>query len=211
MRVIDISVALRNGLVVWPSDAPVRIERKSFVERNGANVTEISLSSHTGTHVDPPLHFIAGGRSIDQLPPDLWVGPADVADFPGVERITAADLEHAGLPTDCRRLLLRTRNSQYWRQDDTTFHQDYAGISEDAAHWIVERGIRLIGIDYLSIEPYKMPGHPVHHTLLGAGLAILETINLSAVAPGRYQLICLPLLIAGGDGAPARALLVTEE
>ena len=209
MAIIDISVPIHNGQVVWPSDAPIEVKRLRTIERDGANVSRICLSDHSGTHVDPPLHFVAGGAPADQLPLDALIGPADVLAFPDLERITAADLESCSLPADCRRLLLRTRNSRYWAQGDTTFHQDYAALSEDGAHWVVDRGIRLVGIDYLSIEPWKMPGHPVHRTLLAAGVISLETINLSAVAPGRYQLYCLPLLILGGDGAPARAVLQT--
>lgn len=209
MSIIDISIPLQNGLVVWPSDTPLHIERRRTLERDGANVSELCMSLHAGTHVDPSLHFVAGGRPADQLPLDILVGPADVVDLSAVARISAADLQAQSLPADCRRLLLRTRNSHYWAQSDTAFHQDYVGLAEDAARWIVERGIQLVGIDYLSIEPYKMAGHPVHHILLEAQVICLETINLSAVAPGRYQLLCLPLRIAGGDGAPARAVLVS--
>lgn len=207
MSVIDISVPLHNSQVVWPSEPPVHVERKRTIERDGANVSELCMSLHSGTHVDPPLHFVAGGRPADQLALDVLVGPADVVDLADLARISAADLEARGLPADCRRVLLRTRNSQYWAQGDTTFHPDYVGLAEDAARWVVDRGIRLVGIDYLSVEPYRLPGHPVHRILLGAGVICLETINLSAVASGRYQLLCLPLLIAGGDGAPARAVL----
>ena len=210
MAVIDISIPLQNGVVVWPGDRPLELRRLRNLEQDGANVSELCLSSHTGTHVDPSLHFVAGGRTVDQLPLDILNGPADVADLTHVEQvITAADLEAAALPADCRRLLLRTRNSRWWAEDPHTFHKDYVGISADAAAWVVRRGIQLVGIDYLSIEPFRMPGHPVHHTLLGANVIVLETLDLSAVAAGRYQLLCLPLRIAGGDGGPARAALAT--
>ncbi|MDI7274392.1 MAG: cyclase family protein [Anaerolineae bacterium] len=209
MPIIDISIPLSNSLVVWPSDPPLQVERRRFLERDGANVSQIVAGLHTGTHVDPPLHFIPGGATADQLPLEVLIGPADVVEFLTEERIGAADLEAKGIPEDCQRLLLRTRNSLYWARGEAVFHPDYVGITTDAAAWIVERRIRLVGIDYLAIEPYKTPGHPVHRALLGAQVVILETIDLSAVTPGRYQLVCLPLRISGGDGAPARAVLLS--
>ena len=208
MAILDISIPLQNGVVVWPGDRPLELRRLRHLERDGANVSELCLSSHTGTHVDPALHFVAGGRTADELPLDVLNGTADVADCSHVEQvITAADLEAAALPADCRRLLLRTRNSRFWAEEPPRFHEDYVGISADAAEWVVRRGIQLVGIDYLSIEPFRMPGHPVHRTLLGANVVVLETLDLSAVAAGRYQLLCLPLRVAGGDGAPTRAAL----
>lgn len=210
MHMIDISLPLRPGLVVWPGDRPVELRRLRSLEDDGANVSELCLSSHSGTHLDPSIHFVAGGRTADQLPLDVLIGPADVADLSAVERlITPADLEAARLPDDCQRLLLRTRNSLYWQRADDTFHPDYVALSAEGADWVLQRGIRLVGIDYLSIEPYKLPGHPVHQTLLQANVVVVETLNLAGVAAGRYQLYCLPLLIAGADGAPARAVLAT--
>ena len=209
MSIIDISVPLSSNLIVWPGDPPVRVEQRRFLEPDGANVSDLCLSLHSGTHVDPPLHFVAGAPAVDRLSLDALVGPAEVADFSTVDLVTAADLESKGLPTDCRRLLLRTRNSYWWAAGDMAFHRDYVGISLDAARWIVDQGIRLVGIDYLSVEPYKLPGHPVHRALLEAQVIILETIDLSAVTPGRYHLTCLPLLVSGGDGGPARAVLQT--
>ncbi len=210
MPIIDISVPLQSGLVIWPDDRPLVIRRIRTLEQ-GANVSELCLSSHTGTHVDPPAHFVAAGRTVDELPLDALIGPADVIDCSHVASlITAADLVAARLPPDCRRLLLRTRNSRHWQAHDHTFHTDYVALAADAAHWIAHRGIRLVGIDYLSIAPYERPDQPVHEVLLHAQVVILETINLSDVAPGRYLLHCLPLRIQGGDGAPARAVLATQ-
>ncbi len=208
MAIIDISVPLQSGMVVWPGDRPVEVRRVRSLEQDGANVSELCLGSHAGTHVDAPAHFVAGGRTVDRLPLDVLTGPADVADLTGVEAaISARDLEALALPADCQRLLLRTRNSLYWERADDTFHEEYVALAADAADWIVQRGIRLVGIDYLSIEPYHLAGHPVHRALLGARVIVLETIDLSRVAAGRYQLWCLPLFIAGADGAPARAFL----
>lgn len=211
MTSIDISVPLQSGMLVWPGDRPVEVRRVKTLERDGVNLSELCLGSHAGTHVDASLHFVAGGRTVDQLPLDVLTGPADVADLSGVEAaITPADLEAAHLPADCRRLLLRTRNSLYWERAADTFHEDYVALSADAAEWVVQRGIQLVGIDYLSIEPYHLPGHPVHRALLGAQVVVLETIDLSRVAAGRYHLSCLPLFVAGADGAPARAILVAS-
>lgn len=208
MTIIDISVPLRSSMVVWPGDRPVEVRRAKSLEEHGANISELCLGSHAGTHLDASLHFVAGGRTVDQLPLGVLTGPADVADLSGVESvITPRDLEAAALPADCRRLLLRTRNSLYWERAADVFHEDYVALSADAADWVVRRGIQLVGIDYLSIEPYHSQGHPVHRALLGAQVIIVETIDLSRVAAGRYQLSCLPLLIAGADGAPARAIL----
>ncbi len=208
MAFIDISVPLRSGMVVWPGERPFEMRRVRSLEQDGANVSELCLGSHAGTHVDASAHFVAGGRGVDRLPVDVLNGPADVADLSGVESaISAADLEAAHLPADCQRLLLRTRNSLYWERAADRFHEDYVALSVEAADWVVQRGIRLVGIDYLSIEPYRLPGHPVHRALLGAQVIVLETIDLSRVAAGRYHLSCLPLFIAGADGAPTRAIL----
>jgi len=208
LAIIDISVPLHNSQIVWPSDPPIHIERLRSLERDGANVSRLALSLHSGTHVDPPLHFVAGGRASDQLDLQTLIGPADVVDLQSIPgHISAADLE-AAVPGDCTRLLLRTRNSLLWAAGVTHFHEDYVALTAEGAQWVIDRGLRLIGIDYLSIEPYKTPGHPIHRALLGAGIAVLETINLATVAPGRYQLVCLPLLISGGEGAPARAVLL---
>ncbi len=203
--IYDISLPISNDLPVWPGDPTVRIVRDDSLPA----VSEITLSSHTGTHVDAPAHFIAGGATVDQLPLDALVGPAWVVYLPGPGPITADQLAAADIPDGPIRLLLRTdnsgRNALVW-----AFETDFVALAPDAADWLLARGIRLVGIDAPSIEPLITRGDPVHHTLLGAGVVIVENLDLTDVAPGAYRLACLPLRIVGGDGAPARAILIRE-
>lgn len=182
-------------MAVWPGDPPVLVEPLSRVEAGDvAAVSRLALGTHTGTHVDPPAHFLAGGATVDQLPLDVLVGPAVVADLTGGGPIDAARLEALGLADGTVRLLLKTSATE-------------GLLTPDGAAWLVERGVRLVGADTLSIEP-ATDNYPVHRCLLGAGVIIVEGLDLTAAAPGRYQLVCLPLRIAGGDGAPARAVLL---
>jgi arylformamidase len=203
---IDVSVPVRSGMIVYDGDPAVAIERVSDVARGDlATVSRLDLGSHTGTHVDAPLHVLPGGPPADRLPPDALVGTAVVADArdaPG--DIDAAALAALGLPEGTERLLLRTRNGDLW--DRGAFTRDYVGVTEDAARELVRMGVRLVGIDYLSIAPAADP-IPTHRVLLEAGVVIVEGLDLRAAAPGAYDLVCLPLRLEGGDGAPARALL----
>jgi arylformamidase len=169
-----------------------------------ANVSLLRFGSHTGTHVDAPAHFVDGGAGVDALALDVLIGRTLVAELTAPAVVERADL--AALPLEGHtRLLLKTRNSALW--EAPSFSRDYVALSVDAARFLVERGLRLVGIDYLSIEGYAATGHPVHTTLLGAGLVILEGLDLRRVTPGVYELICLPLALAGADGAPCRAVL----
>ncbi len=209
MKIYDITVPITAGMPVWPGDPPVTLEPVFQIGAgHRSNVSHLALPTHAGTHVDPPRHFIAGGATVDQLSLELLVGPADVAYLPEAEVIDAATLAALSLPPDCRRLLLRTRNSLYWAHDERAFHEDYVGMTADAARWIVERGIRVVGTDYLAVSRHGDDTVPVHHTLLEAGVIIVEGLNLHEIVPGCYQLVCLPLKIADGDGAPARAILI---
>jgi arylformamidase len=203
---IDVSVPLRDGMVVYEGDPPARIERVAEIARGDmANITHLDLGAHTGTHVDAPAHFLPGGAGADRLPLDVLIGPAVVADLTArAGDIDAAALGAVDLPDGTERLLLKTRNSALWARD--AFVPEFAGLTDAAARELVARGVRLVGIDYLSIAPSGDPA-PTHRTLLGAGVVIVEGLDLRAVAPGRYELVCLPLRIAGADGAPARALL----
>jgi arylformamidase len=182
------------------------VEPVARVERGDvAAVSRLTLSTHAGTHVDPPAHFLPGGATVDILPLDVLVGPAVVVDLSGGGPIDAARLA-AAVPGDDsgdgggRRLLLRTGAADEVPTAD-------GALTEDAARWLVERGVRLVGADTLSIEP-ATDTYPVHRILLDAGVVIVEGLDLFGVTPGRYQLACLPLRIAGGDGAPARAVLI---
>ena len=199
------SVPLRDGMIVYDGDPEVRFERVvAIAAGDAANVSRMELGTHTGTHVDPPLHFIDEGAAAELLPLDVLIGPAVVADARGAPGdIDAAALAALEVPAGTERLLLRTRNEGLW---DRAFTRDYVGVAEDAARELVRRGVRLVGIDYLSIAPSGDPA-PTHRVLLEAGVVIVEGLDLREAPPGRYDLVCLPLRIAGGDGAPARALL----
>lgn len=192
-------------MVVYEGDPGVEIAPRLEIARGDtANVSLLSMGSHTGTHVDAPAHFIEGGATVESLPLDSLIGPALVAEV-GCERLIGRrDLEPL-LVGDESRLLLKTRNSALWAAGG--FSRDFVALDLEGARYLTERGLRLIGIDYLSIEAFHSPGHPVHRHLLGAGVVILEGLDLSRVAPGVYELVCLPLPVRGIDGAPCRAAL----
>lgn len=213
MRIYDVTVTITETMPVWPGDPRVRIERTSSISRGDeANVSRLHLGSHTGTHVDAPHHFISQGMTVDRLPLDLLVGPALVVELDHLESTTIEvfDLASVHFPRGTSRLLLKTRNSQLWESRQTEFERDYVHLGRRAAEWLVKRGIRLVGVDYLSVEALNVSEHRVHHTLLGAGVVIVEGLDLSQVPAGPCQLICLPLKIEDGDGAPARVLIVRE-
>ncbi|MFB3882331.1 MAG: cyclase family protein [Armatimonadota bacterium] len=200
---LDISVPLSPDMLTWSSHEPVSFEHSEH-DTAGANVhvTALHMGSHSGTHVDSPYHFSVGAQTADQLSLDALIGPARVCDFRGATAITAAALETA-IPGNVRRVLLKTGNSSWIRTGPMPAM--WSHLTADAAAYLVERGVALVGTDGLTVDG---PGSSdAHLTLLGAGVIIVETLDLSAVEPGDYHLICLPLRIAGGDGAPARALL----
>jgi arylformamidase len=208
-KIYDISLTVTPGLPVWPGDPPVMLQRVSKMEEGKHNnVSQLALSAHAGTHVDAPYHFIADGDTIEQLPVEVLVGPAQVVELPGdCALITADVLQQAGIADGTQRLLLKTRNSRYWAQPGLPFQTDFVAVSPDGAEYLVARGIRLIGIDYFSIAPFG-DSVPTHRALLGAKLVILEGADLSQVPAGQYELYCLPLKLGGSDGAPARAILI---
>lgn len=210
MTLYDISVSVRPDLPVWEGDPSVRLQRVASMDDGAScNITFLDMSAHTGTHVDAPLHFVPGGRSIEALDPRAMVGPVVVAEFSAPRHITAADLQAAAIPEDTQRLLCKTSNSRLWREGPPGFSTEFVGLAPDGAQWLVQHGIQLVGIDTLSIERYDsvMSGAPVHHTLLEAGMVILEGLDLTGIVPGAYTLLCLPLKLQGSDGAPCRALL----
>ncbi len=208
MRIYDISISISPDMPIYPGDPKVRVEPKLRIANgDNANVSLISMGDHTGTHVDPPVHFIPGGKTVDQLDLDILFGTVRVVDMTQViGAITPRDLDDAKLPLPITRLLFKTRNSSMWGREG--FDRDYIGISWDAAQWLVDRQIRLVGIDYLSVELYQATAPNTHRTLLGAGVIIVEGLNLKEVPPGDYTLACLPLKIRDGDGGPARAILL---
>lgn len=208
MQIIDISLPIYPGMVTWPRDAGVTIEPvRQIAEGANANTSSISFGSHAGTHVDAPRHFIEGAGAIDEVPLDVFYGPARVVEVtPSGTAITAADFEGVGL-AGAERVLVKTGNSGLWGKD--AFDESFAGIDEEGARWLVEHGVRLVALDYLSIAPYGN-SRPTHLELLGNGCIIVEGVDLRGVAPGEYTLCCFPLRIRGGDGAPARAVLIRE-
>jgi len=207
VAIYDISVPVREGMPVWPGDPEVQVRKALALARgDAANVSALSLGAHTGTHMDAPYHFLEEGLAIDRIPLELCVGPARVVEVPALVAIGPADLEP--LPVrGCVRLLLKTRNSTLWRREG--FQEDFVHLTGEGAAFLVAAGVRLLGIDYLSVEGYRVTGAPAHHALLQAGVFLLEGLDLSAVPPGEYELLCLPLRLTGADGAPARALLRT--
>jgi arylformamidase len=211
MKIYDISVMVTPKLPVWPGDPAIVLERVSKMEEGEHNnVSRMASGVHIGTHVDAPYHFIADGKTIEKLALDALVGPAQVIELPeDVRLIGAGDLERAGIETGMQRVLLKTRNSQYWGQPELPFQKDFTALAPGGAAYLVERGVRLVGIDYLSVAPFG-DSVPTHRALLGSEVIALEGIDLSKVKPGRYQLYCLPLKLGGSDGAPARAILIEE-
>lgn len=209
MKIFDITISIHPQMPVWPGDPAVQLGRVAKIEEGAnANVSHLSLSAHTGTHVDAPYHFLGHSPlTVELLPLEILTGPAVVLHLPEtVHLVTAEVLEACRIPPRTRRLLLRTRNSNYWKMGEMDFKTGFVGIDVGAANFLVARGIRLIGIDYLSIAPYKN-SRPTHEALLKAGMVILEGVNLADVEAGRYTLTCLPLKLVGADGAPARAIL----
>ena len=210
--IYDVSVPVQPGKTpIWPGDPAFQMERFLKMEDGEpANVTKFSGCVHLGTHVDAPYHFIPNGATVESLPLDALVGEAYVLDFTYLTgHITAEALKAANIPKGATRLLFKTRNSQWWTKGDPEFHRDFTALTADGAEYLVRRGIRLVGNDYLSIAPYDDPG-PTHRILLGAGVVVIETLDLSAVPAGRYTLYCLPLKLVGSEGAPARTILIAE-
>jgi len=204
---IDISTRLRPDMPIWPGSVGIRLDRsQSLAAGDSANVTRMDMDVHCGTHVEGPLHVIDGGDPAEAYPMEVFVGPAWVAHLPDVHGIGRSELELAGIPDEFARILLRTQNSTFWGSETHEFRTDYAALTPDGAAWMVDRGVRLVGTDYLSVQLFD--GDPeTHRILLRGGVAILEGLTLGHVEPGPYRLTCLPLRLAGAEAAPARAIL----
>ena len=201
MEIFDVSVPIRPGMVTYPGDPAVRLERVASLARGDVcNLSRLDFGVHSGTHVDAPLHFVEGGPAAEALPLDVLVGPARVLDLTSVEgaEIESAAFDGVDLP---ERVLLKTRNSELWARDD--YVPEHVTLGADAARALVAAGVRLVGIDYLSIGD-----EGAHHALLEAGVVALESLDLRGVEPGDYELVCAPLRLVGSDGAPARTLLI---
>ena len=209
MAIFDISIPITSEMPVWPGDPPVILEKVTSMDAGDHdNVSRLACSVHTGTHVDAPHHFLNDHRTVEKMALDILTGPAEIVQLADdIALVTADTLEKATIPDETIRLLIKTRNSQLWASGNNTFYKDFVGISQDGAEWIVRRGIKLVGIDYLSVAPFQQ-SIATHETLLKTGIIILEGVNLSAVSPGRYELYCLPLKLEGSDGALARVILI---
>ena len=209
--IYDVSVPIQNGMPVWPSDPPVKLTPSAHPSKDGTHtirLTSIELGSHTGTHLDAPHHFVDGGKELQEIPLEWLVGPATVVHIPGVPSIGMGNLQNLDW-TGVERVLFKTDNSELWK--DNHFHQDFVYLEPEAAEFLVQRGLRLVGIDYLSIDHFGSRSHPTHFALLPKNVVILEGLNLSRVAPGRYHMVALPLNLQHADGAPTRVILVDEQ
>jgi arylformamidase len=209
-KIHDVTVSFSPEVPVWPGDPEIELRPLSRTANGAAgNTTQIICPTHCGTHVDPPWHFIDDGADLDGVPIERWVGPCQVIELPaGITVIDPKDLETAGIAVQTTRLLMKTTNSAKWKTRPLTFETDYVALSPAGARWIIDRGLNLIGIDYLSFETYTDAENAVHRTILGHGIVAIEGLDLSAVSPGFYDLVCLPLKIRHGDGAPARVILL---
>jgi arylformamidase len=212
MRIYDVSVPLSATTPTYPGDPGIDIkEWLTLAKGDAANVSLINFGLHSGTHVDAPAHFIEGGAKVDSLPLESLMGEAEVVEVSDQKHVIDEYFINANCLRGSQRILFKTRNSAFWNNTEKGFREDYTYIDADAARRLVELGIKLVGIDYLSVERFNSAGFPTHHALLSRGVVILEGLDLRAVTGGVYELLCLPLKIAGGsgDGAPARVILRT--
>ncbi|HEY7350679.1 MAG TPA: cyclase family protein [Ktedonobacterales bacterium] len=207
---IDISVPLYMGMVHWPDNPSVQIARTLDMERGDVcNVSTLAMGSHTGTHMDAPLHFIQAGKGLDEMPLDATIGPARVIEIHDPESIKPDELRPQALQRG-ERILFKTQNStRCWTTDN--FIEDFIYISQEAARYLAALEVQAVGVDYLSVGGFTKDGVETHRALLAAGIWIIEGLNLAQILPGVYDLICLPLKITRSDGAPARAILRKAE
>jgi arylformamidase len=207
-KIIDVTVPLSADVPVFPGDPRFRMEfTHRIADGQPYNVARLTFGAHSGTHVDAPYHFLADGVTADQLPLEILMGKARVVEVAARDKIERADLEAMNLRDDIR-VLLKTRMSGQLRVSE--FQEDFVYLTPDAATYLVQAGIKLVGIDYLSIERFESKDYGAHHALLGAGVVIVEGLDLSAAEPGEYDMTCLPLRVVGADGSPARVVLRTR-
>ena len=204
-KLLDVSVPLAAGIPAYPGNPDFELQPvKRIADGGSSNVSRLVMGTHTGTHVDAPKHFFDDGAGVESLPLDLLIGRSRVVEVAHRGGIDAGELAAAGLREDLR-VLLKTPNSALW--NDGGFHPDYTYLTEGGARYLVEQGVKVIGIDYLSVEQFKKAGAPAHRALLSQGVVIIEGLNLAEAEPGMYEMYCLPLRVVGGDGAPARVIL----
>ena len=205
MKLIDVTIPLDSNVPLYPGNTPFSLEAIKRIGRgDSSNVSTLHMSAHGGTHVDAPRHFFDEGPGTEALPLEMLVGRTRVIEVTSRKGITADDLSRFDLSEDVR-VLMKTVNSRLWGSPE--FHADYVGVTESGARYLVDHGIKVVGVDYLSVEEFKRPGAPAHHILLGGGTIVIEGLNLRDVDPGVYEMYCLPLPLVGSDGAPARVVL----
>lgn len=212
MPIYDLSAPISNDLPTYPGDPAIQItDWSSLGKGDSANVSALSLGAHTGTHVDAPAHFIEGMKKVESLDLNVLIGEAEVIEVPVDQTAISENFVAKNCAPGTIRVLFKTRNSTFWTTDKTDFRKDFTYVDVSAAKWLVDHGVRLVGVDYLSVEQFGSKDHAVHRTLLAHEVIILEGLNLSEVPAGKYELICLPLRLRShlGDGAPARAVLRT--
>ena len=206
-RIYDVTVPLAPGMLSYPGDPPFEIEPVHELGGAPFTLSRMVLTTHSGTHVDAPAHFLAGGATVDQLPLEILLGKARVIELSTRERVDRADLEALDLADDLR-VLLKTRMSGQMLK--AGYQEDHLYLTVDAAHYLAQAGLKLVGFDYLSIDRFGSADFPAHHVLLEAGVVLVEGLDLSEVEAGEYEMSCLPLRVGGGDAAPARVVLRTR-
>jgi arylformamidase len=209
--IYDVSVPITSTMPVWPSDPSVNLTPAAYVmedQNRTVRVTKIEMGSHTGTHIDAPWHMLDDGRRMNEIPIETLVGPASVFEIPHAASITRGSLEKLKFE-GVQRVLFKTENSQHWH--DGKFYEQFVYLEPEAAELLVERGVKLVGIDYLSIDKFDSETHPSHFVLLGQNVVIVEGLNLSRVEPGQYHMTALPLNLQDVDGAPTRVILSRDD
>ena len=211
MKIYDITLTTSPWTLTWEgTEQGLSVKWAETMGTVGAacNLSVFTLGTHTGTHLDAPLHFVPGGATVEALDVNVLVGPAQVVEVYGRDRITAADLAQAGIAPGTERVLFKTDNTRLGRLHDGVFHPDYVGVAPSGAEWLVTHGVRLVGVDYLSVGPYGPVNVETHRILLGAGVVVVETLVLDEVNAGAYTLVALPPKFAGLEGSPCRCLLI---
>ena len=208
MKFHDVSVLISEDMSVWPGDPGISMTLASSLDKgNDANVTRLAMGVHTGTHIDAPFHFEANGKSIEQLQIDTLIGSCQVFELPEIKGgIGPNDIEKFDIEGETR-ILFKTKNSIWWKTDERKFQKDFVYITEEGAKLLISLGVKLVGIDYLSVESFESSDYATHHLFLRNQVVIIEGLNLSDISPGEYELIALPLRLKGADGSPARVIL----
>ncbi|HHT9106001.1 MAG TPA: cyclase family protein [Candidatus Wujingus californicus] len=205
MKLYDITLTISESTITWPRDPKVSIQKTRLISKgNSCNVSELKFGSHCGTHIDAPYHFEENGIKIDQIPLDYLIGDVTVFNIKNKEKIDLEDIKSLKL-NYINRVIFKTINSTYWKLPE--FKSDFVYLTKEAARYLVDSSIKLVGIDYLSIEKYGNKGADTHHTLLKNGIVVIEGLDLGEIEAGNYELIALPLKIKDCDGSPARVIL----